>query len=712
MSEQDYLPEEQLPADKPVNEPSAPAQIVNQPQPEPTTPQPEKPKRKITGKVILVIILALVAYFAYSLGDIFLSPDKNIQQVYLVPEDAVFIIQSSDPVKDFTRFNRSKAWQTLKSAESIKEMAAEAEFADSLIRSNEILLSLVGERDMMISVHKTRPADFDFLVILDLQKTAKLSVVKDQIENVFKLMGSTVTRRQHNKIDILEVKDPETREIMYTAFIDNHIVLSFTSKLVEAAIDQRHTPKIGLNYSFIEADKLVAGKGLYRLFINYAYLPQFMKIYLDEDSESINMFASSMEFAGLYFDSNNDKIELKGYSIPKENLDPYIAALLKSGKHKMHAHEIMSARTAVYTNIGIEDPVKFMKELETAMQASDQEMYNTYTSSRKKIESLFGISLEEHFLSWMSGEFAISQLEPGLLGREPELILAVRANNKEDARKNMEFIEKKIKNRTPIKIKSVEYKEYQIHYIEMKGFFRLFFGKMFDKFEKPYYTYIDDYVLFSNKPSTLLSFIEDYEQKYLLKNDKGFKETSAQYDKSSTFFLYADFHKFYPQLQSLLTPDTWKDIAQSKDILYSFPYWSTQIIGDAQSPSLHYIMNYKPYNPKEEVVEEIEEDEEPDAIDTEEDNTEDAEETEERQISELELFYVEKFQGNVLREFYPDGVLKSETEIKAGKRHGRHREYYESGKLKLRGKYSKNAPKGTWKYYTEEGKQYKKERFK
>ena len=63
-------------------------------------------------------------------------------------------------------------------------------------------------------------------------------------------------------------------------------------------------------------------------------------------------------------------------------------------------------------------------------------------------------------------------------------------------------------------------------------------------------------------------------------------------------------------------------------------------------------------------------------------------------------FYIEKFEGNVLREFYPEGALKSEAEVKEGKRHGRYREYHENGKLKLRGKYSNNQPKGTWKYYT------------
>ena len=86
-------------------------------------------------------------------------------------------------------------------------------------------------------------------------------------------------------------------------------------------------------------------------------------------------------------------------------------------------------------------------------------------------------------------------------------------------------------------------------------------------------------------------------------------------------------------------------------------------------------------------------------------------ETEKEQMSELKRFYVEKFEGNVLREFYPEGALKSEVEVKEGKRHGRYREYYEDGTLKLRGKYANNKPKGTWKYYTEDGKFERKEKF-
>ena len=304
----------------------------------------------------------------------------------------------------------------------------------------------------------------------------------------------------------------------------------------------------------------------------------------------------------------------------------------------------------------------------------------------------------------MSGEFAITQSEPGLLGHDPELILAIGAKSIKDARKNMEFIEKKIRRRTPLRIKTVDYKGFEINYVEMKGFFRLFFGGLFDKFEKPYYTYVDDYVVFSNKASSLLSFVEDYDQKNLLKDNPGFKNAFSYLNSSSTVFLYTDVHKFYYQLKPMMNAVTWGEIQSDKDIVYSFPYWTMQITGDGQSASLQCVMDYKPYQPEEAAVAVVVDDEADEVM------NEDAE-TEKEQMSELQRFYVEKFEGNVLREFYPEGALKSEAEVKEGKRHGRYREYYENGKLKLRGKYGNNIPKGTWKYYTEEGEFERKEKY-
>ncbi|MCD8030497.1 MAG: DUF3352 domain-containing protein [Bacteroides sp.] len=656
-------------------------------------------RRGILGIAILVLL-----YLSYSIAHVFISPDRHIQQIYLVPEDAAFIIRSSEPVKDWRAFSESAPWQTLKQAQSFDEVAQNVGTLDSLIRSNQTLLSLVGKRDLLISLHKISSKDWDALILVDLQKVSKLETLKEQMETVLKMTGSQVTQRIHNTIPILEMRDEQTRETLYMAFIDNHLAASYTSRLVEGAIDERNNPRIGRAPAFIEAEKLVSDKGLCRLYVNYAHVPQFLAIYLGGSNEYIDMFSRSMDFAGLWFDSKQDRMEVKGYTLCKEEADPYVTALLQSGKHRMKAHEILSARTAFYTNIGFSNPATFVKELEKALAIHDEVAYNDFKSTQKKLEGYFGISLEKNFLSWMSGEFALSQSEPGLLGQEPERILAIRAGNIRDARKNMELLEKRIKNRTPIKVKKVEYKKYEINYLEMKGFFRLFFGKLFDSFEKPYYTYLGDYVIFSNTPSALLSFLEDYEQKNLLKNDPGFRKSFKQIDNSSTLFVYADMHKFFPQLQQMMDASTRADLQANRDVLYSFPYWSMQITGEKEAASLHYLMEHQPYTPELEVTATTDPDEEDETM------KEDAA-TEKELMNELKRFYVEKFEGNVLRDFYEEGALKSESEVKNGKRNGRHREYYESGKLKVRGKYSNNRPKGTWKYYTEEGKFERKEKF-
>lgn len=664
-----------------------------------------KLKKSFVSRVFKIVLIVALAFAMYYAADILFSPDNRVQQIYLIPEDAAFIIETSDPVNDWRKFSNSPTWQCLKQAESIAEITKTVESFDSIVRSNKTLLSLVGKRDMLISLHKTRATAWDFLAVIDMQKTSKIELLKDQIETILKIGGGDVTQRVYNGVIIHEMRDPDTREILYMSFLSNHLVLSYTPHLLHASIDGRKMPKIGLQHGFVEAERLVNGKGLVRLFVNYVQLPQFMSIYLGGRNEYVDMFSHSMDFAGLYFNTDKEKIEIKGYSMRKEVADPYMAALLSSGKHKMKAHEIMSARTAIYTNIGFDNPATFIKELESTLSVNNKTIYDEYVSSRKKIESLFDISLNEHFLSWMSGEFALSQSEPGLLGREPEMILAIRAKSIKDAREKMDFIEKKVKNRTPIKIKTASYKEFDVKYLEMKGFFRLFFGAMFDKFEKPYYTYIDDYVVFSNKSASLLSFIEDYEQKNLLKNNPGFKSAYSNFHSNSTAFVFTDVQKFFPQLKTMVSTETWRDMQNNKDVLYSFPYWSMQIVGDQHRVSLHYVMDYQPY--EEVPTDQLSGDE----IDNEDKEMSEDAETEKELMSELKRFYVEKFEGNVLREFYAEGALKSEAEAKDGRLHGRYREYYEDGTLKVRGKYSKNQPKGTWKYYTPQGKFERKEKF-
>lgn len=671
----------------------------------------KKPRRfpKWLKMTLIALAVMLGGYILYSVYAVFLTPDRKIQQIYLVPKDAAVILQLSEPIGDWKRFSSSAPWQTLKQSESLAEVAEAVGMLDSVLHNNRRLLGLIGKRDVIVSLHKTRPREWDFLAVADMHKISKMRLLKNQLESIIEMAGMSVTQRKYKDVTVLEMRDPDTRDILYMAFVDNHLVASFSNSLIEAAVDERENPQIGLNSAFIDAEKMVAGKGIFRVYINYAYLPQFLSIYMSSPGAYFDAFTSSMDFAGLFFETAKDKVEVRGYTILNEEPDPYVAALMSSGKQKMKAHEIMPARTAFYANIGFNNPATFIQELERALQEKDKASYDSYRSARSKIEKYFDISLADDFLDWMAGEFAFAELEPSLLGREGELILAIRAKNIKKAKESMALIEKHIRGRTPIKIKNVDYNGFEINYIEMKGFFKLFFGGLFAKFETPYYTYVDDYVVFSNRSSSLLSFVEDNRQKNLMASGVGFKTAYAKASNASTVFAYLDTRRFWPLLQPMVTAQTWADLQANRDVVWSFPQWILQIVAD-RNTSLQMTMDYLPYEQQEEdvvVVTDLDP-EEVDVADTA--MNEDAESNREL-MNELKRFHVEKFEGNVLREFYENGELRSESEVKDGKRHGRYREFFENGALRLRGKYVGNKPKGTWKYYTDEGKFDRKEKF-
>ena len=80
-----------------------------------------KNRGKIVKRTILVAGLALAVYMVYSIVYLFVSPDRNIQQIYLVPEDAAFIIQSSAPIEDWGKFSGSETWQCLRKRSLLKK---------------------------------------------------------------------------------------------------------------------------------------------------------------------------------------------------------------------------------------------------------------------------------------------------------------------------------------------------------------------------------------------------------------------------------------------------------------------------------------------------------------------------------------------------------------------------------------------------------------
>ena len=184
-------------------------------------------KRKIIWSVLIVIIgFILYQTYIFTLAD-----EDNINPIYLVPKDAVFIIETERPIDTWDEVSASPIWQHFQTNDYFKEVTENLNNLDKIFQDQKEVIDFIGERDLLISVHVYKPKKYGLLYVADLQKFSKLRFLKSAIQ---KLAGDNfkVTQRLHKEHEIIELYNVKTRETLYIAFIKNQLVASYTHVLV------------------------------------------------------------------------------------------------------------------------------------------------------------------------------------------------------------------------------------------------------------------------------------------------------------------------------------------------------------------------------------------------------------------------------------------------------------------------------------------------
>ncbi|MCL1932337.1 MAG: DUF3352 domain-containing protein [Candidatus Azobacteroides sp.] len=660
----------------------------------------DRPVKKKRTKTIVfgTLLIAVLAFAAYIVYNIYLRPDNFLRQIYLIPKDAIYILETDDPINNWHKFTKSKPWQYLREQQKMEEIDRLADKTDSILQANKTLLDLLGKRNLLISAHVTRKSDYDYLFVVDVKKASKLESLKNQLEILFKAGDFQVTQRKFKGESVYELYDPIERTTLYLAIVGNHLICSYTGLLVEKSITEKDDPFIGRDLYYLDVEQKVPNGGLCKIYINYRNLDSYLTMLTGISDPDINNIYRPLSYSGLQFMASDDRLSLKGYTGLNDSTDDsYLPALLRSGSRPITAQKVLSVRTAFYADMGFDDPVQFIRNVESVLE-KDKEAYDTFKKNWDLIEKKLKIDIRKNFLSWMDGEVAFAQHTPGSLDRQNEFVVVIKMKNKNDAIKNLNFIEEAIRKNTPVKFKTIEYEGYGIHFLEMKGFFRLLFGKMFDKLNKPYYTIIDDYAVFSNSTATLLSMIEDYRMGQTLEKDNDFKRFIKEFNSKSSVFVYTNTKKFFPLARDLVSPANWSGLQDNQNFVLCFPQTGFQLTGENEMFDTRWFGEFD--IPGEETEDED--------METETVNFAEREDT----LQNLERFYLEKFGKNVYTEFYEDGNIKSKSEISKGIKNGKYQAFYPDGKLQVNGKFKNNRKTGTWNYFDEDGKLVRKEKWK
>ena len=730
--------------------------------------------KKIVITIFILVILGAGAIFAY----IYFKESKNNDAFFIIPSNSIFVIETKNLTKGWSTLSESKVWQHMMKNEYFKDINKSACTLDSLIKDNKTMNSIFENRKLLISAHMISGKDYDFLFVVDLQKASKITFVVDYIQNsLLSYFDYIMNKHQYQDHEILELTDTKAKDTLYLSFIDNLLVCSYTSSLLERAIREKEVAYFVKNNEFTKVESKLNNNELFKFYVNYAQINNFVKCYIDDLNDMAASIGNSLFYTALSFDIKEEQLFFEGNTSVKDSLSSYLKALSEVDPGKSNVADILSDKTALYISMCFKDFNDFFAKLKEEFSKQDSSNAETYQSKINRIQKLLKIDLQRDFFDWIGNEISYSRMRPiDGNAKEEDIVVAIHAKSIEDAKIGLKNITSQIRKRSLIlKFDAVDYQDYEINYLDIKGFFRLFLGKLFGKLEKPYFTYINDYVVFSNSPSVLMDVIDDFKNGNTLSKNEKFTNFKNNFDNNTNASIFIQMPKLYSYLYFFSNTEKRKSIQKNKDLILSFTRLGFQLVSDGKMFKTKLIADFDENALLDDELEKFETaaeelsnneiaalgfkvnlnqsdladdgeknilyddgkvkyegkvlQEKPDGIwrsysETgyllSEVNYKDGiingeasfyYEMEGEKIKIKTQFENEQLTGNY-KEFYQNGKLKADLEYKDGKPNGYAKFYYTSGILKINGEYKDGIKKGKWLYYTETGQIFNKEKWK
>ncbi len=657
----------------------------------------------IKKRVLFGLFALLLIYVGYLLYILVLSPKTNLQSIYLIPKDAVFVMESEKPVESWQKVSESEAWQHLQKNGYFAELTENIQKVDTVFNNNHKLFEFFDGRSLFISIHMVSEKDYGIFYVLDLKRIAKLKLLKTYLNTLLN-DNYTLSKRNYHNQEILEVYDHKNKETMYLSFVKNQLVASYTHTLVEASIDQYQEPALGRNLNFIEINKKVGYEDLFRLYLQYDFLDDYYKRFSAKPSDWVNRISNNFLFSGFSFDlDKRSTITANGFTNISSINENYLNALQKSGTAERTIPTIAPKRTALYVSYGFHSFSEFYTNFEQA-QEGDTEQFESYQAGIEKVEKFLKIDIQENFISWIGDEIALLQIQSAISKGKNDMALVLKTTDADDTKTNLDFVLKQIKKKTPVKFKAITYKEHEINFLSIKGFFKILLGNRFNQLDKPYFTQIEDYVVFSNNPNTLKGIIDDFTTHETLSKSKDFIAFDKRFERKSSLFVYSNIPVLYDNMYALADGSTRLKLRKNKDFIICFPQIGFQLTPEDDLFESLLVVNYQDVNEVKDKAQFQ------DKVVVSKPKTTNTSETTDA-IFNLNPIYPTDLNAKSFRKNYSNGTVKFEVELKDGLKHGRYTEFYSNGNEKITGRFKRGEQVGTWRYYDDAGELVRKKRF-
>ncbi|MET3113662.1 hypothetical protein AAKU52_001390 [Pedobacter sp. CG_S7] len=442
----------------------------------------------------LLSAMVTLAYLYFSK----LNRDTNDNEISLYAATAnsglIFCFQNDKSVLDLLKsqdlLQRLLPEKNLQSLHSLqKELMSIPEINKQLKKQDLYLSFIPGENKeltFLLSTQTSTKQDPGF--ILNLLKSKGIAIEK--LADFAKIT----------------LKDSST---YYFVQKNNLLLLSESFKAISEGLKATEKQTNPQFIAYIKTNLKFSKNSVAALFINFNYLQGL------QEQVTPEKFKQENGFANYNYSFSKDRILFNGSTILNDKHSyQNLFSDIKAGKFTIDA--ILPEETANYTIYVMNNYQNWRTGLNSwfIIKKKNDEIIKTI----KNISTNYNLDLESTFPKYFDNQIVTFQL------KSKETFGAINLSNGDKLRQLLLDV-------------SSEYSD-DIKMLKEPNLLYAYFGEPFEKFKKPYYTIIDNYMVFSNYPSSIQVFLNSYKNDKQLINNKAYIDASNQLSAETNILFY------------------------------------------------------------------------------------------------------------------------------------------------------------------------------
>ncbi|KAA5539249.1 DUF3352 domain-containing protein [Adhaeribacter rhizoryzae] len=446
----------------------------------------------------------------------------------LVPEDAVFVIESSGHDSLLQRIQESDLWNNIASVRAIEAISENIAQLDSLSGGRKEGASrFLKRKSLLTSLHVVSKTNFDFVFYIPVNTVGEHRFIRSLVDNIAKSPDFEETSEEYQQMQILHTKNVINGDSFSFFTYHNNLIISANPELIKEIIRKVNRKQLTSPAAEYESINYLSQPDVFaHVFVNYRHLPQFLNIFLADALEpEITYLASLCRSSMLGFKHQRGKIFLNGFSNPEPLAESFYSRIKEQQPKPFLLRNFLPTRTALLLTFGLDRLTNFKHIL-----AEDK---NTNWPARQVI-------LADSLTRTFRNELAVAYLTTDGKAGEAEKVIFVQGDNPAKTNGILNaIIKESIAGAAPGSEWEVA-GNYTIKQIPVPQFPLLLFGSVAQGFEACYVVQVDNYLVFGKSVNALRQVLTDIQQQNVWANNERMKAFLENTQQETNFSVYLD----------------------------------------------------------------------------------------------------------------------------------------------------------------------------